>query len=828
MSVVLDDASSQYLYINELIGGVEPFTIVGFYKSDSLTVDQGLVSLAKSDADISFFLLLLRGATAGDYVVNNARDDGTGTNEFTESAIAYTANTWQHAAAVFTTDTDRDVYINGGSKGSAAGTEVVAPSINRTGIGCLYRQSITYYMSGKIAEVAIWDIALTQAEIAQLAGGATPTTIQSGNLLAYWPLLSDGTDSSGNSKDLSASGAPTYDSNDHPTAGAGAGFADKVYSKRLVTVGNNEVWHEATAETMSELAAANGTIDTNNPLTVAEAFQKVFVANQTNLKIADFANTKITTADLNTHAPDRGNILTGGTSGAKMVVDYITSVTADAACTIYGTRTTVATFASGETVTGTDDDSNSITFALSAAETSAPHWYDWTPYGNDTTNFGSMPSSAYLVERYRGRLVLSGHPNYPHQWYMAKVSNPFDWKYGSTDPLTAVAGNNVDAGEIGDIVRALVPYGDDFLIFGCADSIHILDGDPAFGGSIDELSNITGIFGPWAWCKDEDGNLYFWGTNGLYKMIGGRSKPINISQGHLPKWVDDWAIDPDTHRVVLTYDPSRHGIIISKTTLADGTNLNYWYDLKTEGFYPETYPTACGIFSSWYYDSDASGTRELILGSNDGYLRTFLNTAKNDDAGASNTAISSYLTLPIIKLSEVDDSEGKLTSLTIELAGGLATTKLTHTALTTAHAKGDVLTQATTAATMIVSFTDSSKLNTFGYATSGTFNTTNAVTGSGGGTGFTPTAVGTGDFSDTDGVSYELHIGDDAESVLEAIRGGATARESGTLSGAGRKNRIRKRVRGRWLGIKFYNSTDLETFAINTVTGEVKPAGRIK
>jgi len=193
--------------------------------------------------------------------------------------------------------------------------------------------------------------------------------------------------------------------------------------------------------------------------------------------------------------------------------------------------------------------------------------------------------------------------------------------------------------------------------------------------------------------------------------------------------------------------------------LADGTNLNYWYDLKTEGFYPETYPTNCGIFSSWYYDSDASGTRELILGTNDGYLRSFYDNKKDDyGAGTGGTTISSYTTLPIIKLSEEDDKEGKLTSLTIELAGGASS----------------------------------------------------------------------GDFGDTDGMSYELHVGDDAETVLEAIIDGDTARESGTLSGTGRKNRVRKRVRGRWLGIKLYNSTAAETFAVNLINGTIVPAGRIK
>jgi len=538
---------------------------------------------------------------------------------------------------------------------------------------------------------------------------------------------------------------------------AGTASVDKTYSKQLIAIGNNEVWHEATAGTMSELVAANDDIDTSKPLTAYEGFQKLFIANTTNLKVADFVNTKIATADLNTHAPDPGTILTGGTSTAKMVVDYITSTTADAACTIYGKRTTTATFSSGETVTGTDDDDNSITFVTSAAETAPPHWYSWTVFGADSA-FGTMPTSAYLVCRYRGRLVLSGSPNYPHQWYMSKIGFPFNFLYGTNDPMTAVAGTNADAGELGDIVRALIPFGDDFLIFACANSIHLLDGDPAGGGSIDELDSKTGIFGPWAWCIDGAGDLWFYGTGGLYKMVGGRSKPINVSQAHLPKLVNDWAAVPGTHRVVLTYDPFRNGIIISRTTLADGTNLNYYYDLKTEGYYPETYPTVCGIFSSHYYDSDTAGKKGLVLGCADGYIRNFYDADKDDDSGGSDTAISSYATWPIEHLSQDNDKEGKLTSLTIELAGGAAS----------------------------------------------------------------------GDFSDTDGVSYEIHKGKDAETVLEDIKDGATAFASGTLSGTGRKARIRNKVRGAYLGLKFYNSTASETWAINRVFGTIVPTGNIK
>ena len=77
-------------------------------------------------------------------------------------------------------------------------------------------------------------------------------------------------------------------------------------------------------------------------------------------------------------------------------------------------------------------------------------------------------------------------------------------------------------------------------------------------------------------------------------------------------------------------------------------------------------------------------------------------------------------------------------------------------------------------------------------------------------------------------MSYELHKGNDAETVLEDIIDGATALESGTLSGTGRKERIRQRVRGAYLGLKIGNSAADETWAVEVIVGEVVPAGKLK
>jgi len=589
-------------------------------------------------------------------------------------------------------------------------------------------------------------------------------------------------------------------------SGATSAIDEKTYSRRLVAIGAFSLWYESAAGTMSELSDATLDIDTATPLSAASAYQKLFIANGTTQKVFDYVNTKINTADAGVNPCTQGMTLTGGNSAAEMIVDYADGVTDDAAANVYGKRITTATFTNGETVTGTNGSGDAVSFATSAAETAPPHWYDWTVFGNDTTTYGIKPSSATIVTRYRGRLILSGYSTYPHQWYMCKTGDPWNFLYGTNDPLTAVAGQDAMAGEIGDVVIALIAYNDDYMIVGCANSMHLITGDPAYGGSIDEISDNIGIVGANAWCKDNDGNLYFFGTGGIYKMEGGRSRPLNISVGALPKLINDWAYDPTDERILLTFDPVRNGIIISKSSGTDGSNVNYWFSLRTSGFYPEVYPDECGIFSSIYYDSTTSANRDTLYGCNDGYIRYFLNTAKDDDVGVTDDAISSYMTLPAFPMGDGFDVEGKILQIVFESGGG----------------------------------------------------------GSG------------GDFSDTDGFSYGVYVSDDAETVVEKVKattawadatnyvigdlvtyggleyicivahlsatGAATHEEpdtnttdwnpatslTGTISGTGRKSRIRQKIRGQYSTIKLYNSTASETFVVNKVLAEKQIVGRLK
>jgi len=415
--------------------------------------------------------------------------------------------------------------------------------------------------------------------------------------------------------------------------------------------------------TLTTVTASIGDLDTSDSLQAFEAFQKVFVANGTNLKVVDFVNCELTHTALTT-AHAKGDTLTQATSNATMVVDF---------------TNTAKTKTYGYVTSGTFDTSNSVTgsgsgtaFTPTATDTGAPggnqpHWYDWTVYPGGSS--GAMPEKAYLGCLYRGRCVLSGNPNYPYQWYMSRVANPFDWAYTANDSLSPIAGGNSQVGQLGDVIRALIPYQDEYLIFGCSNSIWALRGDAADGGSLTPLNDTIGIFGYRSWCFDSRLNLYFCSKTGIYKIPYGFGPAQPLSQFVLPDLIADTELDPTVHRVSMEYDRAREGILITITTITDGSNVCYWYDLSTEGFYPESYPNVCGVYSLHFYDSNDDADRHLLLGSTDGYIRQFDASTKNDATTNATSAIESYLTLPII-VPEDDDNNVRMNKMLITTAGG--------------------------------------------------------------------------------------------------------------------------------------------------------------
>ena len=507
-------------------------------------------------------------------------------------------------------------------------------------------------------------------------------------------------------------------------------LTDIVSYKRLTAAGNSKFYYEdldVTAGTMVELAAASGGIDTTDQLQMFELHQKVFIVNGAKLRVADFVNIRFTHSALaTTHA--HNDILTQAITGAVAIVDFtdvakthtyafvvsgtftpasnaisgsgsgttftptgingklthIALATAHAAADVLTQATSNATMTVeytdvakthtwGRITNGTFNTTNQVTgsgsgtaFTPTATDTSPPLMYDWTVYGDGAS--GSMPTKVYLGCAYRGRAVLSGNPNYPGQWYMSRQNNPWDFQYVASDAQTAIAGGDFEAGKLGDIVKALIPFRNDFLIIGCANSMMIIIGDPAEGGTPNAFDQTTGIFGPNSWCYDGAGNLWFWGSNGLY-MATLPNSPVCVSLKSLPNLVKDEAASQSTHRIIMGYDRIRNGLLITITTIADGTNSDYFYDLFTQGFFPELYPEECGVYSQCFYASNTEANRDLLIGCKDGHIRRFDETKSDDDIGGSDELINSYVTFSALPLFD-EEQEGVISSLDVVTGGG--------------------------------------------------------------------------------------------------------------------------------------------------------------
>lgn len=134
----------------------------------------------------SRYNLAIRSSTAFAIQVGNA----VGTLVSTDT-ISPNVNAWNHGCGVFTSTQSRTVYLNGAN--AVTGTATTTPNtadINAVYIGTqLISNSFTNYFEGEIAEIGIWNAALTPAEIASLAKGMTCDKVRPQNLVFYAPLV---------------------------------------------------------------------------------------------------------------------------------------------------------------------------------------------------------------------------------------------------------------------------------------------------------------------------------------------------------------------------------------------------------------------------------------------------------------------------------------------------------------------------------------------------------------------------------------------------------------------------------------------------------------
>lgn len=246
---------------------------------------------------------------------------------------------------------------------------------------------------------------------------------------------------------------------------------------------------------------------------------------------------------------------------------------------------------------------------------------------------------------YRGRLVLAnqGPTGNPQTWIMSRVLDTADWDVSKKDPAAAVSGSSSTAGQVGEAITALIPYGDDLMLFGADHSLWLLSGDPAYGGIITPINRGVGVFGPNSWALDPDRNLYFVGTGGFYRLQRAGYQIQSLSNQVLDDYFN--ALVRGTHLVRCEWDREKHGCWIFVTAKP----ANAVFAL------PFTNSAGSGAFTVTLNSITTAG---ITFSGTAATLVTNLNSAFNSAYGAG-AIVASGATLAAIQLTYTGPTYGE-------------------------------------------------------------------------------------------------------------------------------------------------------------------------
>ncbi len=292
MARLFDDASSQYLEIDQVPLTNHPITMAAWVRSDDADSHQVAVGLYDRFSNSRYVVIALGGTVGGDPVRYFVR--GTKSSQALSTTTGYSVNTWHHICGRTVSQSDHAVFIDGGSKGTGGGN-VGNFENNRTSIGREGDSSPGSYFSGRIAEVVIWDIALSDSEILYLARRISPLNMRPANIVAYWSLkgiASPEVDWSGNGRNIAVFGpiaadhapiAPLLLSGEYRRliAAAGETFYETITAIQagVATIAQKKVFKTITATQIGAASLAKQVSKTiaATALGVAALIKKMFV-----------------------------------------------------------------------------------------------------------------------------------------------------------------------------------------------------------------------------------------------------------------------------------------------------------------------------------------------------------------------------------------------------------------------------------------------------------------------------------------------------------------------------------------------------------------------
>ena len=189
------NGTNQFLSTGNFPVATTPCTMAVWFNPHNTTSRYTLLTIGRNGwVDTNNYITIsARGDVAGAPIRLGVTGVGTGN---VDSTAGYSANTWNHACGVFQSSTSRTIYLNGGNSATSTVSRVTTVTSPALRIG-EFLATNPFKMRGRLAEVGIWNAALTAAEIASLAKGMTCDKVRPESLVFYAPLVRDLIDQKG-------------------------------------------------------------------------------------------------------------------------------------------------------------------------------------------------------------------------------------------------------------------------------------------------------------------------------------------------------------------------------------------------------------------------------------------------------------------------------------------------------------------------------------------------------------------------------------------------------------------------------------------------------
>ena len=188
MARLFDDAASDYLELGSTPVTAVPLTLAAWFNKDDTAITGTVLAIGNNTAGGTNDRFRIRYGGAEDVFAETRSTLAAGEAQTTGGG---SNNIWTHGAAVFAATNSRTAYRDGANSASNV-TDVTPLSLNVVNIGCNYATigGRQLFWSGSIAEAAIWNRALSVAEVFSLAQGYSPLFFPHGRVF-YLPLNSE-------------------------------------------------------------------------------------------------------------------------------------------------------------------------------------------------------------------------------------------------------------------------------------------------------------------------------------------------------------------------------------------------------------------------------------------------------------------------------------------------------------------------------------------------------------------------------------------------------------------------------------------------------------